>query len=412
MECVANYEIESELSVFEDGRWLSIQHPSGRFRARIRNIVRTDFSSPFLLSLNITFETPSLDNAAEIAEERLSECLNILAFVTGSSFKRYRIQQIVDKTPSLQMRSCLMWADSLRHKDPTPFLDPQVVDSINHLLSFDPSPPLRRALRWYRIGIDSAVPDDQFQCFWFAIELIAASRKKTTKVYDRCPHCQSPLYCEKCKKHPVHRPYEKQAIRELMRAVAKDCDDVTLENLAKARNALMHGATLREIEPELNMGRDEIVDVLGRIVFRAIIDQFPREMFEDELVFGNPSTYVHRTLSGVAHVQTSVPVDQDGELNLSFAGTTVQMVADGPPQSARPTRISMTDGQFEQLRSLGRQAGDHQVLCKRIVYRARRQNDQVIAVVLATDMKRIRGAIARAETGQWQNLFRDILGDR
>ena len=44
MRCVANYEVKAEVSVFEDDRWMAIKHPNGLFRARIRNIVRKDFS--------------------------------------------------------------------------------------------------------------------------------------------------------------------------------------------------------------------------------------------------------------------------------------------------------------------------------------------------------------------------------
>lgn len=411
MQCVANYEIKSELSVFEDGRWLKLQHPEGLFSARIRNIVRDDFATPFLLSLHLTFDAPSLDEAADVAEERLADCLNILALATGSRFMRHRIRQIVDCTPGVQMRSCLMWADSIGHDDPTPFLDDHIVNSIDRLLTFDSPPTIRRAMRWYRLGINSSIADDQFQCFWFAIELIAISQKSSEKVPDLCPHCRSPLYCESCEKRPVHRPYEKQAIRAQIKAVDKDCDDTTLEMLEETRNSLMHGETLREIEKGLPKPREGVVDVLGRIVFKALVNQFPREIFQEDIVFGDPSTYVHRTLTGVAHVQTVVPVDADGEFDLSFTGTEMTMIADGPPQSARPFLMDMTLDQHKRLGRLSYEKGGHQEMCRRIYQRAEVSGEQVVAVVLSTDIKRILDTVKRGDSGKWQDLFREIIGD-
>lgn len=409
MQCVANYEIKSDVSVIADDLPLKLQHPKGLYRARIQNITRADFSAPFLLSLHLTFDAPSLDEACSIADERLADCLNMLAFTTGSSFSRHRIRQIVDCTPGIQMRSCLMWGDSIGHEDPQPFLNEEITNSIVRLLAFDVPPAIRRALRWYRRGINAMVPDDQFQYFWFALEIVAEFQKSTGKVHDKCPHCQSPLYCESCKKHPAHKPYAKQAIRSLLKAVDKDCEEATIEALDKTRNGLMHGATLKEIEVNLLQPQEEIVDVLGRLLFKALVNQFPREIFKEKLVLGTPSTYVHRTMHGIAHIQTVVPMDADGELDLSFKGTQLTMVTDGPPQSALPSIMAMTPEQHKRLGRLSYENGDHQEMCRRIFDRVKSQDDRLVALVLSTDMARIQEAMKRGDTGSWQDLFREII---
>jgi len=197
----------------------------------------------------------------------------------------------------------------------------------------------------------------------------------------------------------------------MMKAVDKDCDDATLEMLEKARNALMHGGTLREIEKNLPEPREEIVDVLGKIVFKALVNQFPPETFSDKVIFGNPSTYVHRTLSGVAHIQTVVPVEADGEFDLSFSGMKIEMTSDAPPQSARPTLMVMTLEQHQRLVRLSYENGDHQEMCRRICARAEIHGEQVIAAVLSTDRVRILDALKRGEIGKWQDFFREIIGD-
>ena len=225
MQCVANYEVKSEISVVSDNAWLTIKHPQDLFRARICNIVRKDFSSPFLLSLQIIFDAPSLADAQPLADDRFVECLNMLAFATGGGFKRHRTRQIVDRTQKSDLRDCLIWADSVGHEDPQPFLDEKITASIERLLQYDVPPAVRRALRWYRLGIDASVPEEQFQYFWFAIEILAEHQKTSGKVADKCSICGSPLYCETCKEHTTHKPYAKQAIRALIQAADKDCDE-------------------------------------------------------------------------------------------------------------------------------------------------------------------------------------------
>jgi len=72
-------------------------------------------------------------------------------------------------------------------------------------------------------------------------------------------------------------------------------------------------------------------------------------MFDGTLVLGYPSTYIHRTVHWVAHMQTVVPADADGDLGLRFKESQVEMVPFGPPQSALPTVISMSPEQHERV---------------------------------------------------------------
>lgn len=303
-----------------------------------------------------------------------------------------------------------MWGESIEYSNPQPFLREGTARAIERLLEFDIPPAIRRAMRWYRLGINATVPDDQFMNFWFSLELVAEFQKSSEKVPDRCPQCQSPLYCESCKTNPVHRPYPKQAIRTLIKAVDKECDDATIKRLDKTRNSLMHGATLKEIEDSLPQPHEQIVDVLGRLLWRAIILKFPREMFDGTLEMGYPSTYIHRDVHAVVDMQTFVPTDADGDLDLSFNGMTAKLEPFGPPQSALPTVVSMSAEQHERVRKIGVMGGDHQEMCRRIYRRAETKDGRVHASVLSTDMTLIENSLKRGDTGAWQDLFREILG--
>src|SRR5260221_14418412 len=99
MKFVANYEIKTECSVVADDLILRIKHPKGLYSAPIQNISRSVYTTPFLLSLHLYFDAPALDKAKDIANDFLADCLNILAFTTGSTFSRSRIRQLSEVTP-------------------------------------------------------------------------------------------------------------------------------------------------------------------------------------------------------------------------------------------------------------------------------------------------------------------------
>jgi hypothetical protein len=405
------YEIGSEVSVVADDLVLTINDPRGAFKARLKNIPRSEFTTPFLLSLHIYFEAPSLDSAEEVSDRVLVDCLNMLAFTTGSGFRKHRIRQIVDAETSSKspMRDIRMWSERVEFDDPQPFLEETHASSIVRLLKYDVPPAIRRALRWYRLGIDAGSPDDQFTCFWFALEIVAEFQKPAEKVHDQCPHCLSPLYCEKCEKHPEHRPYAKQAIRSLIKAADQECDDSTVNLLDKTRNSLMHGSTLKEIESNLSEPHEHIVDILGRILWKALIKQFPKETFDGTLMMGLPSTYVHYKANAVAHIQTIVPIDQDGHFDLDFKGMTVKLEPSGPPQSASPFVVRMTNEQYDRLRKFSYQKGEHQEMLKRIQGRVKEKDGHIYVHVLATDMSYQRPFQLTVAQSRFVIVVTDIL---
>lgn len=302
-----------------------------------------------------------------------------------------------------------MWGDRIEYDDPQPFLNAEQTKTIERLLEFDIPPAIRRALRWYRLGIDADVTDDQFTYFWFSLEIVAEFQKPSTKVNDKCPVCQNALYCEACVTYPLHRPYPKQTIRELILQLDKNCDEATVALLDKTRNSLMHGATLREIEHSLPDPHEAIVDKLGKILWMALIRQFPAEMFDGSLEMGVPSTYVHYKQNAVAHIQTVVPVDSDGHFDLEFKGMTMEVKPFAPPQSALSSVVRLTREQFDHLRRLSYQKGDRQEMLERISQNVKEKDGQIYALILSTDIAEIRRAMREKEEGDWQDLFRQFI---
>lgn len=334
MKCIADFEITSELAVVGDGIQLRLEHPRGRFEALIKNIEWTDYTSPFLLSLQIIFESPDLQAAKDLATDYLRELLNIFSLATGSRFTRHKTKQIIDSTPDLAMRDCLIYAHD-KNEDPQPFIEGKIVDSIARLLDFDAPRAIQRSLRWYRIGINATIPEDQYHYFWFALEILAEYMKPAGKVANTCPQCKAPLYCEVCKTHPTHQPFAIQAIRQLIAKVSEH-DAETIASLEKARNALMHGAILKEVESTLCKSGVELVDILGQIVFKSLIATFPKEIFKQKVCIGFPNTYIKRTLTAIAHIQTVVPKSGDGELDLDTLNKGFTFTIDRPKPKSDP----------------------------------------------------------------------------
>lgn len=410
MRCVANFEVVADVSVVADDQVLNIRDPNDEFEALIRNIPRSEFTKPFLLSFHIYFDSETLVEAADAADEHLTTCLNMLSFTIGSGFRKHRIRQIVDAEPSKgAMRDVRMWSDRIEYVDPQPFLDTEHTRTIERLLEFDIPPAIRRALRWYRLGVDTSMLDDQFTYFWFALEIIAEFQKASPKVNDKCPRCQSALYCEKCDTHPTHRPYPKQTIRTLLMSVDKSCDEATVTLLEKTRNSLMHGATLKEIESSLPDPHESVVDTLGKLLWKALVHQFPHEMFDGSLVMGQPSTYIDYQATAVGHIQTIVPIDADGNFDLSFSGMVMEMKPFGPPQSALPYTFRITGEQFDQLKRLCHKKGDQQEMLERVRQCVRERDGHFDALVISTDMQLVRSAIQGGELGEWQDLFRQFF---
>lgn len=411
MKFAANFKIKTDCSVVDDGKVLRVNHPRDLYRVRIENIPRSEYSIPFFLSLHIYFNAPLMEQAKEVADEHLADCLNFLAFTTGASFRRHSTKSVVDiaGTKANGMTLVHLWGDTIQHDDPQPFLEEQTTQAIERLLEFELPSALRKAMRWYRLGINESAPDDQFMYFWFALEIVAEFQKTPDKVPDKCQICHSPLYCESCKTHPVHKQFAKQAIHSLLKSVDEECTDETIQRLEKARNSLMHGATLKEIESSLPEPHEEIVDVLGRLVWKSLIYQFPREMFDGSLSLGIPSTYISRTMKPVAHLETIVQKNADGDLDLDFKGMDVHLEPFGPPQSARPTVLKLTQDQFEQLTQLVFTKGDHQEMCRRIYDKTKPVSGGIACMVLSTDLAIINQGISEGGQGGWQNLFREVL---
>lgn len=274
--------------------------PRGRFDARLAQ------RAPGALDLYLVLDAPDFDIAHKSSVELATEFLASLSFVTHTAFRLTRPIRIIDWSTGIKLRSHYTFHDYAPEKATLPALDQAYADSVALLSSVEQPQQMQRAMRWFAHGLDERLPEDQFQCFFFAIELVAQFTKGALKVPDKCPTCNGALYCRTCDKTPMHRPFAAQAIEQLIARVRPDDSTSAYEALSTARHALMHGRLVEDFRAELVTSWPDVVDLAGRVAWDAILRY-------SKLPPGNEHAIV------VSHARSFVSLDYRLTLHATFA---------------------------------------------------------------------------------------------
>jgi len=300
---LANWEIESDITLAADVPFIRFDHPAGSYTAFLRNMPGKRNNLTFL-SMQFVFDAPSLQTAKDVGEPLAKEFLDHLAFVSNLKVRLRRLRQIFNwELTETGMREGYYYSDSYAHDDaPYEALEQPLLDTIAQMHKQALNPRLKRALKWFSNGVAAQFRDDQFAYFWFVIELVAQLIKEPSPVPDKCPVCRGALYCEACETTPLHRPYPKQAIEQLFAKYVTDQPALFYKQANEARNMLMHGEEVAAVESSLTIDFSDLVDALGQLAWFAIINQFSSVLAGAERRFLRTSNYVHLNMSGVAHM--------------------------------------------------------------------------------------------------------------
>jgi len=87
----------------------------------------------------------------------------------------------------------------------------------------------------------------------------------------------------------------------------------------------------------------------------------------------------------------------------------MELVADGPPQSAQPTTMVLSQEDYKLLGKLSFEKSDQQEMLRRMWQRGQAHEDVVVCMVLSTEAKTIHEALEQGEQGSWQDFFRRIV---
>ncbi|MBR0685130.1 hypothetical protein JQ594_04330 [Bradyrhizobium manausense] len=306
---LADFRVQSELSMPQGVPSLEYRDPDGAYQVRIKetkNNVRVEER----LSAELTFSAPDLATAEQTAREHLQKFLHLLSFVTSCGFRITRTIAIIDWQPGgTGIREAFIYGPSDRNSDLGQALSTDLLNTIEMLKSWGTTPVLETALRWFASGVRSTVMEDQFQLFWFVIEIIGASIS-APKVVDKCVRCGGELSCNDCGAVSEHRPFPKQKISELLKEGG--VTQLRIDNLFYVRNALLHGTPREDIEKAVGT-RDptfsfhDIVDFAGRTAWSLILHTFQKPPGEHRPQFLQVNTFVDWNISAKAHVQIGIP---------------------------------------------------------------------------------------------------------
>lgn len=308
MKCLADYDVDSDLCLPESRGPLKIHGANGEFELSLSN-AHPDHALPAAaLAARLVFETENFDNIRDIAGQKLAAALSCLAYATNRKFVLRRLKRVIDWTPGIVERDAIVYAEAPVNGDPEPLLDEAFALTAERFLSMQSGDEQKAAMRWYKLGIQAEVLEEQFQYFWFALEIAAQSLKGTDKVHSLCPHCHSSLFCESCQKHPVHKRYPGEAIKQMIERVhPKDSDEV-FEALQLVRHSLMHGSILDSVQAQLPCTGEQAVETLAYVSWQAIglmfseSDPHPNET----MALGQSEQLIRKTMVASARVRTTL----------------------------------------------------------------------------------------------------------
>ncbi len=300
---LADYRVESSLKLDPKEKKLIYIHPKKTFEIHISDEPDGNRKNE-ALSVQIIVSAPDIQSAEEITQAHLEKFLHMLSFVTSMGYKISRRICLIDWTPGISQRELFQYSDKLEQPIER-LLASDLLETTNLLHTWEASEVLEMGLRWYAAGVRSKIMEDQFQFFWFVIELIADSTSDVKKVTDKCQKCRGDLHCKSCNELSTHKPFSKQLIEHLLSRTGLSEDKI--KDLFLVRNKLLHGTSRQEIEKIIQekssgFSFDKAVDLLGKTSWTAILNSFKKPDGKYQPKFLAPSTFVDWHMTAKAHM--------------------------------------------------------------------------------------------------------------
>jgi hypothetical protein len=247
------------------------------------------------LRVQVVADCDTIDRFPAVSRGLLAAQLDILSFVTHSTFMIDRCLRVLDWEPHQKTRRLRPIRSFDPLYPPDPDLRAELLSTVQKIIQTKPSASILRALRCFRYGVIQQQPEDQFQQFWLAIETIAEAEKETTRIPIPCPKCQGKLFCATCNETPTRRPMARQAIRELIQQLASGGGDDIYRLLVKTRDHLLHGRSPTAVEVEVGRPLEQVVNEAAAAAWNAIMFSIPK--LEDPAFGHRGGDFVRRKLA-------------------------------------------------------------------------------------------------------------------
>jgi hypothetical protein len=223
------------------------------------------------LSAHVILEGENAFASADRAETYLRQFLEILAIATSGSYRLEQRILVADWTAGLTNRRFWHFKKFPDPRVPIYALRQDIIESIKTLTASPIPTAVRLAMQWWARGVSAGMPHEQFQFFWYALEIIADYSKPSIRVPSKCASCSGDLFCRTCNVIPLHRPYPKQAIKMLIEKHVRTEPQRFFAVIDDATNRLLHGDDPENIARDLDASWDRLSDSLGKTTWAAIL---------------------------------------------------------------------------------------------------------------------------------------------
>lgn len=332
MRCLADFILDSDLCLVDSVAPLTLNSPDGVFSLTVSNADADHALPDAVLSAQLIFESQRFDeDIRSLALDTLAQALNCLTYATNRKFSLQRLKRVIDWTPGIVERHAFIYHETPEWDTAEPALDSQFLDTTERLLAMQSGEDQRAAMRWYRLGIQAAVLEEQFGYFWFSLEIAAEALKGKDKVASKCPRCQEKLFCETCKDYPMHRRYGGEAIQQVVERVHPENAEEVFKTLQLVRHTLMHGGRIASVADQLPCNEQQVLNKLAFVAWHAIGLMFgkPDPRPETPLTFGFCDNLARRTLvAGVRVVTTLLRGDPNNPQLADFPTFNLNSVAE------------------------------------------------------------------------------------
>lgn len=282
----ADFDVSGTVVLQINSPPLSIRNSDLAFEIIICNAVANISGLVPHLDVQVIAGSEKIDNVANEFREILAKQLDILTFVTQSTFQIEQCRRIMEWEPyqKTRMFKCLQEFDPLY--PPSPDLPAACIQTTEVIFQANPAGYVQHALHCFRNGVRGRQLEDQFQDFWLAIETVAEGRKNKTKIPISCPKCQGPLTCNHCQENPLRGPLSGQAVRSLIGVTVRPGADKIYRDLSNVRNRLMHGGSSAATAiAKTGQTLEDLVNLVGNIAWHAIKASMPE--LQEPLSFGH-----------------------------------------------------------------------------------------------------------------------------
>ncbi|MEJ0017595.1 MAG: hypothetical protein WDN25_13715 [Acetobacteraceae bacterium] len=272
----ADFDVRGTLVLRDGSPTLNLRNDDPPFEIILRNAKPDTGGHVPGLDIRVIGPCDSIDDVPTSFREVLAKQLDILTFVTHSSFVIDQCRRVIEWEPFQKRRMIKVMQKFDPLYPPDPEFPSECIDTAQAIVQANPPPYVLRALRCFRVGVRLEQPEEQFPQFWLALETIAEGHKDRARTPIKCPKCQGPLQCKQCEETPTRRPMAQQAIRDLVAKVMPGHQpDQCYRRLTDTRNHLMHGRTKRSIEDETGRSLDDLVNEVAYVAWNSILLAIP-----------------------------------------------------------------------------------------------------------------------------------------